>query len=87
MTEDNNHKLLWFLTGAALGGAIALLYAPATGEETRRALAQRADEGRNMLSGRGQEMMDRGRELYEEGRKVADEAAALFDRGRKIVEG
>jgi len=34
--EDNTSKLVWFLAGAAIGSAIALLYAPASGDETRR---------------------------------------------------
>lgn len=87
MPEDNSNKLVWFLTGAAIGAAVALLYAPQSGEETRRQLRQKADEGREQLSESGRELVDRGRDLYEKGRAMADEAAEMFDRGRRMVQG
>ena len=37
--------LLAFVAGAIAGAAVALLFAPATGEETREYLGQRAKEG------------------------------------------
>ena len=39
--------LFAFVTGAAVGAAVALLFAPAKGEETREYLSQRAKEGRD----------------------------------------
>jgi gas vesicle protein len=41
--------LLAFIAGAVAGAAVALLYAPATGEETREYLGQRAREGREKV--------------------------------------
>jgi len=41
--------LLAFLAGAVAGAAVALLFAPATGEETRDYLGQRAREGREKV--------------------------------------
>jgi gas vesicle protein len=41
--------LLAFILGAVAGAAVALLYAPATGEETRDYLGQRAREGREKV--------------------------------------
>ena len=38
--------LLAFVAGAVAGAAVALLYAPAAGEETREMLNERAREGR-----------------------------------------
>lgn len=87
MPEDNSNKVVWFLTGAAIGAAVALLYAPQSGEETRRQLRKSADEGREQLTESGRELVDRGRDLYEKGRTMADEAADMFDRGRRMVQG
>ena len=42
MARDNSDNVVWFLTGAAVGAAIALLYAPQTGRETRRQMARGA---------------------------------------------
>jgi len=41
--------LLAFVAGAIAGAAVALLYAPATGEETRDFIGQRAREGREKV--------------------------------------
>jgi gas vesicle protein len=41
--------LLAFVAGAVAGAAVALLFAPATGEETRDYLGQRAREGREKV--------------------------------------
>jgi gas vesicle protein len=87
MAQESGDKVVWFLAGAAIGAAIALLYAPASGEETRAKLLDKANEGRDLLGERGRELMDRGRELYSKGKTMADEAADLVERGRKIVEG
>ena len=87
MAQESGDKVVWFLAGAAIGAAIALLYAPASGEETRAKLLDKANEGRDLLNERGRDLMDRGRELYSKGKTMADEAADMVERGRKIVEG
>src|SRR5262245_29468629 len=79
-----------FVLGAVTGAAVALLMAPATGEETRRALAEKAREGRQRASEaarQGREFVnrqrenissaiDRGREAYEQARTTAGRPAA-----------
>ena len=87
MEEENGNRVVWFLAGAAVGATIALLYAPHSGEVTRRKITRRAQESREAIEDSGREMIDRGRELYEKGRKIADEAADIFERGRKLVQG
>ena len=57
--------LLAFALGALAGAAVALLYAPAAGADTRRKLAQKAREGRDTL----EQAVERGREAYEQARK------------------
>lgn len=84
---DNSGKLVWFLTGAALGAAVALLYAPQSGRDTRRYLGKKARHGREVIGDVSRDALDKGRELYEKGRKMADDAADLFERGRRLVEG
>ncbi|HYL78784.1 MAG TPA: YtxH domain-containing protein [Bryobacteraceae bacterium] len=84
--EDYGGKVVWFVAGIAIGATIALLYAPDSGEVTRRKIAKRTEQGRAALADSGKEMLDRGKEMYEKGRRLADDAAEMFDRGRKIVE-
>jgi gas vesicle protein len=68
-----------FLLGAVAGAAIALLYAPAAGEETRRKLAEKAREGRK----RAESMMRDGQEAFKRQRENLGQA---FERGREVFE-
>jgi gas vesicle protein len=85
-SEDAGLSLGWFLVGAAVGGSIALLYAPRSGKDMRRMLAKKTEESREVLTDSSKEVLDRGRELFERAREVADEAADTFDRARKLVQ-
>jgi gas vesicle protein len=84
--EDSNGRLIWFVAGAAIGAAIAMLYAPASGADTRKYIGEKTRESGHALAESSKEMYDRGRDLYERGRKLADEAADMLERGRNIVE-
>ncbi len=84
--QEYGSKVVWFMAGIAIGATVALLFAPASGEHTRRQIARKAQAGRDALAESGKDVLDRGREMYERGRKLADEAADMFERGRKIVE-
>lgn len=87
MAQDNGGKLVWFVAGAAIGATIALLYAPQSGQATRKYLGKKARKSSEAIGDAGRDLLDKGRDLYDQGRKVADEAAELFERGRRIVEG
>lgn len=63
----------WFLFGAVLGGAAALLLAPKTGREARELLSERGSEVARRAQalateaqGRAGEWLDKSRELFEE---------------------
>ena len=59
-----------FVLGAITGAAVALLMAPASGEETRRVLAEKANEGREKAADaarQGQEFLNRQRDTLEHG--------------------
>jgi len=68
--------LLAFLVGAVAGAAVALLYAPATGVETREFLGEKAREGRD----RAVKAAERGRQAVKEGR---ENLANAVERGRE----
>ena len=71
--------MLAFLIGAVAGAAVALLYAPATGAETREFLGEKAREGRD----RAVKAAERGRQAVKEGR---ENLASAMDRGRDAFE-
>jgi len=73
--------VLAFALGALAGAAVALLYAPASGEETRRKLAEKARESRDRaeaMAREGREFMNRTRDnltsAVERGREAFDQA-------------
>jgi gas vesicle protein len=65
-----------FVLGAITGAAVALLLAPASGEETRRILSEKAREGREKAS----EAARQGREFLNRQR---DTLSSAIDRGRE----
>src|SRR5687768_1769897 len=85
MSTDNGagagSVMLAFLVGAVAGAAVALLYAPTTGRETREYLGDRAREGRDRAAeaaARGREAVNRSRETIltaiERGREAYEQA-------------
>ena len=82
MSNNNNAAgsvLMAFVLGAAAGAAIALLYAPATGEETRRKLKDKARAGRE----KAEEMARDGREFLSRQR---ENLGAAVERGREAFD-
>jgi gas vesicle protein len=70
-----------FVLGALTGAAVALLTAPAAGDETRRILGDKARDGRERAEGaarQGREFLARQRETFnsavERGREAYDQA-------------
>ena len=71
--------LLAFILGAVSGAAVALLYAPATGRETREYLGDRAREGRDRAS----QAAEKGRQAFNQGRETLN---AAIERGREAYQ-
>jgi gas vesicle protein len=71
--------LVAFVLGAIAGAAVALLVAPATGEETRRKLGEKAREGRDKAS----EAARKGGEFL---RNQRDGLTTAFERGKEAFD-
>ena len=71
--------LLAFLLGAVSGAAVALLYAPGSGQDTREFLGEKAREGRE----RAMEAAQRGREAVNQGRETLTSA---IERGKEAYQ-
>jgi gas vesicle protein len=71
--------LLAFLLGAVSGAAVALLYAPSTGRETREFLGDKAREGRAKAA----DAAAKGRDAINQGRETL---ATAIERGREAYQ-
>ena len=80
MAKDTSGTMMVaFVIGALTGAAVALLFAPATGEDTREYLGQKAREGRD----KARDAVDQGREYY---RGQRDNLVTAVDRGREAFQ-
>ena len=86
--SDNNggSGFMWFLAGLGLGALVGVLYAPRSGAETRQAIMDKAEEGRDYMVTRAREAreqanqwVDRGREAYS---RQKDQISAAVEAGR-----
>lgn len=81
MSRDSGGSvMLAFMLGAVTGAAVALLFAPAAGEETREYLGRRAREGRDRARDTARDLGDQGREFYQRQR---DSVSSAIERGRE----
>jgi gas vesicle protein len=80
MNKEAGSNLVFFLVGAAVGAAVALLYAPQEGAETRRLIGEKASDVKDkatefghtakekldMVSSKAQELLHRGQQTAQE---------------------
>ncbi len=85
MSRDNNggSVMLAFVLGAVAGAAVALLFAPAAGEETREYLGKRAREGRDRARDAARDATEQSREFYQRQR---DTVSSAIERGREAFQ-
>ena len=92
MAEDDNggSKVVFFLAGIGIGAVIALLFAPRSGEETRDLIAQKANESKNYVAARGQEIRRQAEELVDKGKDVVaqqkEQLQAALEAGKQAYQ-
>ena len=80
-------KALYLLLGGAIGAAVALLFAPRSGEETRKLIMTKAREGADTMAAQTKtvtektsEYLDRGKEIVQQQK---DSLSAALEAGKK----
>ena len=83
MSDDNGgSKVAYFLAGMGLGAVVALLFAPRSGEETRKYISQKAEEGRDYVRQKSEE----GREFVStRSRELRSQAEQALDKAKDVV--
>src|SRR5258707_12826438 len=83
MSDDQGSNasgvILSFLLGGLTGAALAILFAPRSGRETREMLGEKLKEGADL----GREFRER---VTTKSREMADEAAAYVNKGKETAE-
>ena len=85
--RENSNSFMWFLAGLGFGALMGVLYAPRSGRETREALMNTADEGREFLKARSREAREAMGEWVDQGKEVVRQKKEQFggaiDAGRQ----
>jgi gas vesicle protein len=84
MIENRRGSILGvFFVGAAVGAAIALLFAPKSGRETRRLITRKAEEGADFVTSKSKELRRQAEDFVGKGFKTAEK---LADRGKSLAD-
>jgi len=85
--SGSGDKALYFVLGAFVGAATALLLAPRSGEETRKYLAGKTRERVDYLSKQGRDLADKATSYVEKGKgyveQQRDQLTAAFEAGKQ----
>lgn len=84
--SDSGSKFTFFLAGLGIGALVGVLFAPQTGEDTRKYLSQKADEGRQYAQRRARELRERAEDMVDRGKDAVDRQreslSAAYDAGK-----
>jgi len=93
MSENNSNfasNVGCFLAGLGIGAIIALLFAPASGDEARDYLGRKADEGRDYVATRGREVRRQAEELVEKAKELVtqqkEQLTAAIEAGKQAYQ-
>ena len=84
---DEGSKFSYFAFGLGLGLAIGVLFAPKSGEETRDFIRSKADEGKEFLRRRSEDLRGQASDLVDRGKTAVgrqrDQLAAAVEAGKQ----
>ncbi len=87
MASDEGHGFGWFLAGLGLGALLGVLYAPKSGEDTRRQIRDAAEEGRDYVTSQARRAREQANQWADKGREVIEKQKQQFssavDAGRQ----
>ena len=91
MSEGNGEsKLAFFLAGLGIGSVLALLFAPRSGQETRDLILQKAEEGRDFVKTKSDEIRKQAEDAVEKGKELVtkqkDLLSAALEAGKQAYQ-
>src|SRR5260370_40772777 len=89
MSDNRSNNIGWFLAGLGLGVGAAILYAPKSGRETRKAIVTGADESREDVASVGRNAREHISTWVDSGKDVinrkGDPSTATGEKEHKAV--
>jgi gas vesicle protein len=81
MAQENfGSKVIYLLIGIGVGAAVALLFAPQSGEKTRKQIVDKAQNGKDFMVSKGREIRKQAGDLVDQGKDlVTKQKARLAD--------
>jgi gas vesicle protein len=87
MADNDSSSIGWFLAGLGLGALVGVLYAPKSGRETRDTIMQSANQGREYINTRGQEVKGQVDQWVKKGKDTVsrsrDQISSAVEAGRQ----
>src|SRR6266550_4581919 len=78
-------RAAFFLLGAAIGAAAALLMVPASGARTRRRLVRKGEYVADYLIDAGKELVEKCEDLYERSGELVEETETILRRAKNAA--
>ena len=87
MTEKIDSNAGYFLAGLTIGSLISIVFAPKSGEGTRKYLSKKLNQGKKQARKTARELSERADDLFERGKEIVNEtkeeiAAQLDEAGK-----
>lgn len=70
MSDKYSNNIGWFLAGCSLGAVAAILYAPKSGRETRKAIVTGVDDGRKHIASLGRSAREQVSDWVASGKEI-----------------
>ncbi|HET7870911.1 MAG TPA: YtxH domain-containing protein [Terriglobales bacterium] len=90
MSDNRTNNIGWFLAGLGLGSAVAILFGPKSGRDTRKAMVTAVDDGREYLASLGRDARQQVSDWVDSEKKIfADtrrQVNAAVDAGREAID-
>lgn len=88
--SNGSAKFAYFLAGLGFGAAIALLFAPRSGQETRDLLGSRATQGREYLNTRSREVREQAEQVMGKAKDLVaqqkEQLSAALEAGKQAYQ-
>ncbi|HVB32967.1 MAG TPA: YtxH domain-containing protein [Patescibacteria group bacterium] len=90
MSESGESKFTYFIAGLGIGALMGILFAPQTGEDTRKYLSGRAEEGRQYAQRKARELREHAEDIVDRSKDIVDRQreslSAAYDAGKEAYQ-